>query len=177
MNLRFPNATILRAIVAARTIVAMCGAIAMMLLGSAASSAQHGSAEPGFYPASYHGDIFSGQVVAVDEPHHQLTLRYEKKKKGSKEVQTFVGVTDSACVAPLKHPARETKELHLSAIPLGTVLTAYYNPEQVKNPDGSHSEHNVILAIRFDVVNGTRLTNPDRPIISCSGRWSGTNAY
>jgi hypothetical protein len=132
------------------------------------SLAQKGSAMPGFYPSNYHGETFTGKVVESESD--KLSLEY---RHGSKQ-EVFVGVTESACMAETKN--RGVKELHLSAIPKGTVLTAFYNHKTMK--DGTvKREFNSILAIRFDEMNGEKLTNPDRPIIPCSKGAPGMNAY
>src|SRR6185437_15142368 len=124
------------------------------------AAAQKGSAPPGFYPNNYNGDTFTGEVVAAND--RELTLAYHKRSN----TELFVGTTESACMAKTKQG--QMKELHLTAIPKGTVLTAFYNSESEKQPDGTKKKANVIIAVRFDVLEGQKLTNPDRPVISCS---------
>jgi hypothetical protein len=99
----------------------------------------------------------------ADEQGH-LTLEYSK---GSKREQ-FTGITEAPCMGPTKDRAQ--KQLHLVAIPKGTVLTAFYNP--LKGKDGE-KEINSILAIRFDILNGRELTDPNRPVIVCAVRSAG----
>lgn len=133
--------------------------------------AQKGTAPPGFYPPNYHGDTFSGEVIKV-EGEKTLTLQYSHGAK----TEIFTGTIADVCRAPLKSDAHDLKELHLSAIPQGTVLTVFYNPEKKKAGDTTQIE-NVILGIRFDRVNGKTLTNPDRPVIVCSKGGAGVRLY
>src|SRR6266849_8645065 len=82
--------------------------------------AQKGKAPPCWYryPANYHGDMFTGEVVRTDGA-RQVTLEY---KHGSTS-ESFTGVIEAPCMARLKADPRETKELRLSTIPKGTLLT------------------------------------------------------
>jgi hypothetical protein len=141
--------------------------LVILALGATApwiSSAQKGTAPEGFYPGNYHGDTFSGEVIKVDDA-KTLTLQYTQGKK----TETFVGTIEAPCKGPTKANSHEFKELSLSSIPAGTVLTAFYNLEKKKEGDTKKIE-NVILAIRFDKLNGQALTNPGRPVIACSKR-------
>jgi hypothetical protein len=131
--------------------------------------AQKGSAPTGFYPAKYNGDTFRGNVVDADEQGH-LTLEYSK---GSKHEQ-FTGITEAPCMGPTKD--RGLKQLHLAAIPKGTILMAFYNPLKAKDSSGQ-KEVNSILAIRFDVVNGPELPDPSRPVIVCSNPSAGMKVF
>src|SRR5579864_6901936 len=131
------------------------------------TQAQKGSAPTGFYPSKYNGDTFRGSVTDADEQGH-LTLEYSK---GSKREQ-FTGITEAPCMGPTKD--RGLKQLHLAAIPKGTVLTACYNP--LKGND-CEKEVNSILAVRFDVVNRRELTDPNRPVIVCSSRSAGMKVF
>lgn len=131
------------------------------------AQAQKGSAPAGFYPQKFNGDTFRGSVIDADEQGH-LTLVYSK---GSKH-EEFVGVTEAPCMGPTKD--RGLKQLRLSAIPKDSVLTAFYNP--LKGKDGE-KETNLILAIRFDVLNGRELTDPNRPVIACALRSAGMKVF
>jgi hypothetical protein len=132
--------------------------------------AQKGTAPSGFYPGNYHGEIFTGRVVKTGPG--ELTLEY---KRGSKS-EMFSGSTESKCLAPTRGNPRVMKELHVPAIPLGTVLTAFYT-ENKKQADGTKVKENVILAIRFDEINGQTITNPDRPVIECSLGGGGVSVH
>jgi hypothetical protein len=124
--------------------------------------AQKGIASPGYYPIGYNGDIFTGQFVSSDTA-DQVKLDY---KKGDK-TKSFDGKLESPCHAPTKDKHREVKELRLSSIPAGTVLTAYYAPAKIKVA-GTKVRTDLIWGIRFDTWNGLELTDPNRPIILCS---------
>jgi len=124
--------------------------------------AQKGKAPPGWYryPANYHGDTFTGEVVRTDGA-RQLTLEY---KHGSTS-ERFTGTLEAPCMARLKAEPHATRELHLSTIPKGTVLTVFYN---LTTNDRTKKEDSTILAIRFDRWKGRDFTNPRRPVIPCS---------
>jgi hypothetical protein len=128
--------------------------------------AQKGTAGPGFYPTNFHGDTFTGKVMDSNGE-KELILEYDR---GSKQ-ERFDGIIESACMAPIKD--RGVKELHLSVIPKGTILTAFYSPRR----QDKTTVVNYILAIRFDEVNGHRLDDPSRPIIPCSKPTAGFSAY
>jgi hypothetical protein len=91
-------------------------------------------------------------------------------------VETFSGVTESACKA-LTKKQHVSKEMPLKAIPKGSVITVFYNPRNVKRADGSKSTVNTILGIRFDEVNGQKIGNEERPIIPCSKGAAGESAF
>jgi len=126
------------------------------------ANAQKGTAPPGYYPIGYNGDIFSGELVPSDDA-NGVKLVY---KNGTKD-ESFEGRIESPCQAPTQANPRVTKELHLSAIPEGSVITVYYSPATVK-VEGKKVHTNSVWGIRFDMVNGQKLTDPKRPIISCS---------
>jgi len=134
--------------------------LSTMALRSA--NAQKGTASPGYYPIGYNGDIFSGELLRSDDA-NSVKLVY---KNGTKD-ESFEGRIESPCQAPTQASPRVTKELHLSAIPAGSILTVYYSPRTMK-VDGKKVQTNLVWGIRFDVVNGQKLTDPKRPIISCS---------
>ena len=126
------------------------------------ANAQKSIAPSGYYPMGYNGDIFSGEFISSDDA-KIVKLVYKHGRK----TDSFEGVIETACQAPTQADPQKTKELPLSAIPAGTVLTAYYTPTTVK-VDGKKVPTNVIWGIRFDVLNGQKLSDPNRPIISCA---------
>jgi hypothetical protein len=67
--------------------------------------------------------------------------------------------------------------LHLTAIPIGSVLTVFYNHITEKDGAGAKRERNLILALRFNEVNGQKLTNPNRPVIMCSEAKGGLTVH
>lgn len=143
----------------------------VLLFASSVVLAQKGSAPPGFYPGNYNGDTFTGSVVQTTAD--TIVLEYRNGGKG----ETFTGSTEKACMAPVKSDPHQMRELHLPAIPAGSVLTVFYNSEKIKQPDGTKVQKNVILALRFDEVNGQKLTNPNRPVIMCSEAKGGLAAH
>ncbi len=145
-----------------RLVAALVASSLFSALAVCCAHAQKGTAPSGYYPIGYNGDIFSGELVPSDDA-NAVKLVY---KNGSK-TESFDGRIETACQAPTQANPRTTKELHLSAIPAGAVLTVYYTPRTVK-VDGKKVHTNLIWGIRFDVVNGQKLTDPKRPIISCS---------
>ena len=124
--------------------------------------AQRGVAEPGYYPIGYNGDIFTGNFVSSGNA-NEVKLVY---KHGSK-TESFEGTIQSSCHAPIKDKPSEEKELNLTSVPDGTVLTVFYTPEKIK-VDGKKVRTNLVWGLRFDSWNGQKLTNPHRPIILCS---------
>jgi hypothetical protein len=145
-----------------RLVVALLASCLFNMLAIGFANAQKGTAPSGYYPVGYGGDIFSGEFVPSDDA-TAVKLVY---KNGSR-TESFEGRIETACHAPTQASPRTTKELHLSAIPAGTVLTVYYSSTMVK-VDGKKVHTNLIWGMRFDLVNGQKLTDPDRPIISCS---------
>jgi len=132
---------------------------------------QKGSAPPGFYPGNYNGDTFTGAVTKADP--NSLTLEYRNGAKG----EIFSGTIEKPCMAPVKGNPHQTRELHLTAIPVGTVLTVFYNNVKTKDANGTKHQTNTILALRFDQVNGQKLTNPNRPVILCSEPKGGLSVH
>jgi hypothetical protein len=130
--------------------------------------AQKGSVVSGFYPTNFHGDTFTGKVIDSNGG-KGLALEYDH---GSKQ-ERFDGTIESACMAPIKD--RGVKELRLSVIPKGTILTAFYSPR--RQDKTTKTTVNYIVAICFDEVNGHRLNDPNRPIIPCSKPTAGYSAY
>jgi len=143
-------------------LVALLVASSLGIFAIFSANAQKGTARSGYYPMGYNGDIFSGEFVPSDDA-SSIKLIY---KKGSK-MESFDGRVETACQAPTQASPHTTKELHLSAIPAGTALTAYYIPTTV-TVDGKKIHTNLIWGIRFDSVNGKSLSDPNRPVISCS---------
>jgi hypothetical protein len=134
----------------------------VMFCMSALLAAQKGSAPEGFYPGNYHGDTFTGTVTQASSD--SLTLEYRNGNKA----EVFSGTIEKACMAPTRQDPHTMKELHLTAIPKNSVLTVFYNGATVKDAGGGKHEQKIILALRFDEVNGQKLTNPGRPVIMCS---------
>ena len=135
------------------------------------AAGQKGSAPSGFYPGNYNGDTFTGAVIKTEPD--SLTLQYRNGAKG----EVFSGTVEKPCIGPVKGAPHQTRELHLTAIPLGSVLTVFYNDVKTKDADGTKHQKNMILALRFDEVNGQKLTNPNRPVILCSDIKGGLSVH
>ena len=82
--------------------------------------AQHGTAPNGYYPMGYHGDIWTGEVTAVNAANREITLTYVKGEKR----ESFVGVLPEGYKVKLKDGSDH--ELKVSEIPIGARVTVYY---------------------------------------------------
>lgn len=82
--------------------------------------AQHGNAENGYYPSGYHGDTWSGVVVAVNDQTREVTLEY---KKGDR-VERFVGTMDEHYMVH-EHNG-PTRPLKMTDIPMGRTVKVWY---------------------------------------------------
>lgn len=113
---------------------------AFLLLFSHAVFAQKGTAESGYYPMNYSGDVWMGVVTAVDEATREFTLTY---KKGDKE-QTFVGVLQKGY--SVKKPDGTDYEIKMSDL-MGLKLRAYYITK-TKKVDGVKVKTNEVFQIK-----------------------------
>ncbi len=129
-------------------------AISLALLLSCTGYAQRGTAPPGYYPVGYSGDTFTGKVVVAEE--RKITLEYSGKSK----TEQFTGVTTEPCMAPLKKDVRTVKEMHLTAIPIGSTITVLYNTKKIKRSDGSKEEVHIVIGFLFNELNGEKLSEP-----------------
>jgi hypothetical protein len=84
----------------------------------------------------------TGKLIDSDGV-RRLTLAYKRDSK----YETFTGSIHSTCMLPVPSTSGNNKALELSAIPRGTLMTAFY----VRHAVGKGSE-NVILEIRFERV-------------------------
>ena len=84
--------------------------LVLCLLGAVAL-AQKGTAPSGFYPPGFHGDIWSGEVTAVDEDKREITLTYGKAEKA----KNFVAFIPDGGVYATKGPD-ETIILEIASI-------------------------------------------------------------
>lgn len=74
----------------------------------------------------YAGDIFTGEVMAVNDATREITLTYRGRKKD----ETFVGVLQEHYT--LKDRNGTAREIKPSNIPIGTRLTVYYKLKKQK---------------------------------------------
>jgi hypothetical protein len=82
--------------------------------------AQHGTAPDGYFPIGFAGDMWTGEVSAVNNANREITLVYTGKKK----TESFVGVLQQGYRVKLKDGS--LAELKFSMIPVGTRLRVYY---------------------------------------------------
>ncbi len=123
--------------------------------------AQKGTAPNGYYPNSYYGATFTGTLQSENGDPQEITLVYTKGSKSDR----FVGRLASTCSWKSKGA------VHLfsaSEAPRGTVLTAFYQTVTTKS-GGQKSKENLIIAVSYAEVEGKRIPDEMRAIISCSG--------
>jgi len=106
----------------------------------------------------------TGKLVGSDGA-RLLILQYERNSRS----ETFIGNTQSACMVPVGSNPAESKQLDLSMIPKRTVLTVFYLRHIQAGRLGKRSE-NVILAVRFDRLQGEESTLPQGVVIPCVKR-------
>jgi len=104
----------------------------------------------------------TGKLVGTDGA-RRLILQYERNSRA----ETFIGNTQSACTVPGNSKPGERKQLDLSTIPKGTVMTVFYVRHIQVGKLGGRSE-NVILAMRFDRLPGQDSTLPQGAVIPCA---------
>ena len=104
--------------------------------------AQHGTAPNGYFPMGFAGDMWTGEVSAVNDANREITLVYTRKKKA----ESFVGVLQHGYKVKLKDGS--LAELKLSMIPIGTRLRVYYMAKDRK-VDGRKEKFYEIFRIDF----------------------------
>lgn len=120
----------------------------IVLIASATPlQAQHGEAEPGYYPAAYVGDTWQGNVTAVDDQAKTITLTYVK---GSKS-QTFT--VRFAPGLAVNYSDGTSKELKPSDIPTGAMAYAYYTNYSEK-VDGKKTDVHEVFMLRVKATDG-----------------------
>lgn len=116
--------------------------------------AQQGMAPAGYYPPSYQGATFTGEVIESPRARMPaldvLTLKY---KHGTKE-ELFTGRFDPYCVAPMKDG--RTRGIYPGDVPLGSVVTVFYYGHSVK-ANGKSVTENLIIRIKFHTYAGKVL--------------------
>ncbi len=140
------------------------GTLALALIVFVTSvQAQHGNAEPGYYPKAYVGDTWQGNVTAVDDQARTLTLTYAK---GSKS-QTF-----TVRLAPglaVHYTDGTSEDLKPSDIPIGAMAYAYYTNYSEK-VNGKRSDVHEAFMLRVKTIDGVEhhYKAPFDPILK---RW------
>ena len=129
------------------------------------SFAQQGIAPAGYYPRYYQRMTFTGEVV--EGPADVLTLRY----KSSKTEQTFTGRFETPCDAITK----DGKHAGMTPadVALGNIVTVYYYGDTLKT-NAKPAKENVVIGIRFDVVNGKAVPLEHRTSYRCTHEWRTT---
>jgi hypothetical protein len=113
--------------------------------------AQHGQAEAGYYPGAYLGDTWQGNVTAVNDDTHTITLTYTK---GSK-TQTFdIRFAQGLAV---NYSDGTSKAIKPSDIPIGAAAIAYYTPFSEKI-DGKKTDVHEAFLVRVKTVDGNNHT-------------------
>jgi len=129
--------------------------------------AQYGSAPNGYYPPNYTGSIFTGSLESATAGTQEMTLVYTKGNK----TERFVGRLESAC--GWKDKDGTAHSFKASDIPKGTVLTAFYNKTTEKS-GGQKTAEISIFAISYVELNGKRIPDDKRVVISCSEQKFGS---
>jgi len=130
---------------------------------SAPLEGQHGTAPNGYYPEGYAGSIFTGSLESANADTQEITLVYTKGNKSER----FVGRLESAC--NWKDKGGAAHSLTASDIPKGSVLTAFYDAHTTKS-GGEKIKENFIFSLSWAEVNGKRIPEEKRVVISCSNR-------
>lgn len=113
--------------------------------------AQHGQAEPGYYPVAYIGDTWEGNVTAVDDQSKTITLTYVK---GSKSQTFVIKLADGLAV---HYTDGTSKDLKPSDLAVGTSAIAYYNNFSEKI-DGKKTDVHEAFEIRTKDSEGKEHT-------------------
>ncbi len=119
------------------------GLTVVFSLWPAASSAQHGTAENGYYPPGYSGDTWKGTVTTTDDTTRTVNLNYEGKKK----TETFTGVLREGC-CKIKMSDGTVQELKPSQLLPGRQIMVYYISRTTK-VDGKKATFNEIFKVDF----------------------------
>jgi hypothetical protein len=114
---------------------------AVMVISAGLSIAQKGTAEPGYYPMTYSGDIWTGIVTSVNEDTREFTLTYKKKDKD----ETFVGFLPK----DYRHKMADGnyREIKLSDL-MGMQLRVYYM-SKTKKLDNQKIKYNDVFQIKI----------------------------
>jgi hypothetical protein len=137
------------------------GFLSLVCLFSLPLGAQYGSAPTGYYPPNYAGSIFTGSLESAAPDSQEMTLVYTKGNK----TERFVGRLESAC--GWKDKDGVAHSFKASDIPKGTILTAFY-AKTTKKSDGQKTTEISIFAISYVELNGKKIPEDKRVLISCS---------
>ena len=114
----------------------------VLLLPLLCPAAQHGTAESGYYPLAYHGDVFTGVVTSANDETREITLTYTHDQSGKQE--TFTGILQEAYAVKLKDGTLH--ELKPSELKTGAPIKVYFTIKQ-KAVDAKKGDANTIFLI------------------------------
>jgi hypothetical protein len=117
-------------------------ALAMIFLCTGISVAQHGTAEPDYYPSGFNGDTWTGEVTAVTEDTREFTLTYTKDT----HTQTFVGILPRGYMVKMKDG--RDYEIKMTEL-MGMRLKTYYITRNKKDANGVKTETHEVFKIKF----------------------------
>jgi hypothetical protein len=129
--------------------------VSVILFLSSVAVPQTKTAPPQSRPAPH----IAGRLIGTDGV-RKLILEYKTDSGRG----TFVGNIHSTCMLPPKSNSSETIALELSTIPKGSEMTLFYVRHETRGV-GTYRRENVVLAIRFDRLNGDSI--PKGVMISC----------
>jgi hypothetical protein len=132
-------------------------AIVWAVLSPGMAAGQFGTAPNNYYPDKYTGSTFTGTVAEVNG--EQITMTYTNRD----QTDTFTGHFEENCSVPNV----SGRSMTASDLPLGTVMTAFFNVETKKVSGQKHKE-NVILAISFEVWKGEKIRDDRKRVYLCS---------
>jgi hypothetical protein len=134
-------------------------AIALTLaLWSWVALGQYGTAPNGYYPPGYSGDIFSGKVTAVDEVTQVITISFDNGRK----TETFMGHLQKPCAVP----SADGKTMTAVDLPIGTDVTAFFEPKTQKD-SGKKVKENSIIGIMFHSWDGHPVKQQAKKMYPC----------
>lgn len=113
---------------------------ALSLILASPVTGQYATAPNGYYPSGYHGQTFTGNVVAANDS--MITLNYTKGKKA----QTFVGTYQQPCAVTRNGRIDRLKP---SDLPKDAPVTVFFMPETKKLADGEKAQENVVFGIKL----------------------------
>ena len=116
--------------------------VALTLICAGISVAQHGTAEPGYYPPGFNGDTWTGEVTAVSEDTREFTLTHTK----GTNTQTFVGVLPKGYTVKMKDG--RDYEVKMTEL-MGMRLMEYYVTKKKKDANGVKTETHEVFKIKF----------------------------
>src|SRR5262245_28554817 len=116
--------------------------VALILLCAGISIAQHGTAEPDYYPAGFNGDTWTGEVTAASEDTREFTLTYTK----GTDTKTFVGILPKGYTVKMKDG--RDYEVKMAEL-MGMRLKAYYITKKKKDANGVKTETHEVFKIKF----------------------------